>query len=233
MNAMASRIRDVSRTIVLIAIVMASVVGASEARPPSVSVRLSVVRCPTSYGTPTGKSPAIPATVTVSSSARNLAAYSNGWMLALAPRGWHCSGGVGADGNEGLTILPPYVSTVTAAAAAVTAFHQWNGVAVYTACPFFPELARGTSFPCAISRRELVGRLGARDVGFEDPPGVHGSGDPSGGALPANGVVAYTYVGTKPSNAQITVGSETCTLPKAQHAACTAVLNDFLGRWKR
>jgi hypothetical protein len=54
---------------------------------------------------------------------------------------------------------------------------------------------------------------------FEDPIGVSGVGDPSGGPYPANGVV--TYNGTSATEA-------TCTLPESDHALCTVVLNDFL-----
>ena len=71
-------------------------------------------------------------------------------------------------------------------------------------------------------------RLGARRaVAFEDRPCVVGTGSPSGGPYPANGVVIYNSNGTKYPNA----GEETCTLPEAQHSTCADVLDDFLGRY--
>lgn len=155
-------------------------------------------------------------------------------MTTLAPAGWHCSGGVGADGNEELTVLPRYVARESTAAAAVTVAHQWNGVAIYTACSFFPELGRGYGVPCAaIPKREQIYRLSSHSVAFEDPAGVRGTGSPSGGAMPANGVVTYGCEGNIAKTRQLTVGEATCTLPARQHSLCTSVLNDFLSRWMR
>jgi hypothetical protein len=212
----------------LVALVAAPTVAATSA------ARVPVTRCPTSYGVPSGHGPAIPKTVAVNVNATGLRAYSNGWLTVIAPAGWHCSGGVGADGNEDLTVLPLYVSQESAAAAAVSGSRQWNGEAIYTACPFFPELERGYSAPCpAIPKRELIDRLSARTVAFEDPPGVRGTGGPSGGAMPANGVVSYAYQGSNPKTKQLMVGSATCTLPQGQHSICTRVLNDFLARWTK
>lgn len=227
---------SVKKRLLAVVVLTASALAATAAASPSrVSVRLDVIRCPTSYAVAGQKGPPIPRAVLVhaqSAIAPHLAAYSNGWLTILAPRGWHCSGGVGADGNEVLDALPRYVSTPSSAAAAVEAARQFNGVAVSTACPFFPELVRGYGFPCSpIPARELVTRLSARTVAFEDPPGVHGTGQPSGGSMPANGIV--TYVGDTPRQPQFSVGGETCTLPKSQHSLCAAVLNDYLVRWKR
>lgn len=195
---------------------------------------IKVTRCPTSYGVTGEHGPAIPATITTFVNAAGLRAYSNGWTTTLGPVGWHCSGGVGADGNRELSVLPPYVSQPSSSAAAITVDRQWNGVAISTACSFFPELARGYGVPCrVIPRRELVDRLSGHAVAFEDPPGVQGTGNPSGGAMPANGVVAYSYEGSSSARRQLTVGDATCALPQRQHALCTAILDDFLSRWSR
>jgi hypothetical protein len=61
---------------------------------------------------------------------------------------------------------------------------------------------------------------------FEDPPGIAGSGWPSGGADPANGVVGL--VGS-PENEL--VYRSTCTLPASEHAICTASQNDLISRY--
>jgi hypothetical protein len=81
---------------------------------------LAVTHCPTSYGGGNPTPPKIPRRLVVPSP--RLAFYSNGWITVLAPRGWHCSGGVGSDGNQSFEVLPPYVSQVTPQAAAVTAY---------------------------------------------------------------------------------------------------------------
>jgi hypothetical protein len=74
---------------------------------------------------------------------------------------------------------------------------------------------------------EQVVRLGTHAVAFEDQPDVAGTGNPSGGPYPANGVVIYNNSNATYPNA----GEETCTLPEAQHSICTEILNDFLGRY--
>ncbi len=59
-----------------------------------------------------------------------------------------------------------------------------------------------------------------------------GGGNPSGGEYPANAVM--TYVMDPPGSEGNTVTSwlETCTLPYSQQTLCTAVLNDFVARYK-
>jgi len=64
------------------------------------------------------------------------------------------------------------------------------------------------------------------EIGFLDPPGLKGTGFPSGGNNPANGVVLYRFM----SGTGGTSAIETCTLPTSDHSLCTAVLNDFAGR---
>jgi hypothetical protein len=60
---------------------------------------------------------------------------------------------------------------------------------------------------------------------FEDAPGVAGSGWPSGGSDPANGLVGYD------SSEDDAVYRSTCTLPAGDHALCTTSLNDVLRRY--
>jgi len=72
---------------------------------------------------------------------------------------------------------------------------------------------------------ESVEQLGGGVVGFEDPPGVAGDGNPSGGPYPANGVMTY-YSGDQNGS-----WMETCTLPSAEKALCTAVLDNFVSAY--
>ena len=59
-------------------------------------------------------------------------------------------------------------------------------------------------------------------MAFTDPPGIKGTGQPSGGQYPANGVMTY-----HPS-AQDGSWQETCTLPASEKDVCTVVLNTFV-----
>jgi hypothetical protein len=187
---------------------------------------LAVTHCPTSYGGGNPTPPKIPRRLVVPSA--RLAFYSNGWITVLAPRGWHCSGGVGSDGNLSLSVLPPYVSQVTPQAAAVTASRDSSGQAASDACPFFPEFDY-PGLPCTkIPARERVTRLTARSVAFEDPPRVTGDGWPSGGPYPANGVVIARESKSQGAGAN----KETCTLPQSEHALCAAILSDFRRRYR-
>jgi hypothetical protein len=73
-------------------------------------------------------------------------------------------------------------------------------------------------------RRERIERLSRTAVAFEDPPGVHGTGQPSGDSFPANGVMLFN-----PSSKGFFYG-ETCVLPASEHTVCTLLLNDALRR---
>ena len=58
---------------------------------------------------------------------------------------------------------------------------------------------------------------------FEDPPNVGGSGWPSGGPDPANGLVGIARRGT--------VFRSTCTLPSGDHTLCATILNYVISRY--
>lgn len=159
-----------------------------------------------------------------------LAVYSNGWVTVVAPHGWHCFGVVGATGARSLTVLPPSVGAprgfTVPQSRAVDVYVASPGTGeVGIACALFPHVRPAPS-PCPpLPAREKVARLGPHVVAFEDPAHVHGTGAPSGGAYPANGVMIYD--GSKyPARA----AEETCTLPESEHATCTAILNAFLRR---
>ena len=62
-----------------------------------------------------------------------------------------------------------------------------NGVDASEACTFFPNHPAPVCHKAPA--RERVTRLSPHSVRFEDPPGVKGDGDPSGGQFPADGVL--------------------------------------------
>ena len=228
----------VARLALLLALI--PVLGsASLATAAPESATLPVVRCATTYGVSQSNAPRVPSRLSADITAplvQRLAFYSNGWISLLAPRGWHCSGAVGADGTLSLDVLPAYVSGVTSTAAAVTALipSACIGCIGEMACPFFPEASRMSPYAqCGhIPTRERVYRLSAHAITFDDPPGVTGTGHPSGGPYPASGVVMFNGVTTASRSVYPRAAQETCTLPEAQHALCTAAMNDYLRRYR-
>jgi hypothetical protein len=217
--------------IVVIAGVMSSTFCSAAATVHVAS--LPVVRCSTEFGI-SGPSPRTPTTVTVSSSSptRGLVAYTNTQIYLVGPQGMRCSGLVAVDGGSQVIVWPadrgrpdPHARTdgLTLSLEPACA-----GCKAEDVCPFFTALARDLGFPCAsgVPRGERVYRLRSDVVLFEDPPGVAGSGWPSGGPDPANGLVGYTG---SPEND--VVYRSTCTLPASKHAVCTTSLNDVISRY--
>jgi hypothetical protein len=207
--------------------------------PVLVTTALALVNCPTSYGVTGQAGKVLPATVdesVPSSLASGLAVYTDGLNLIqiIAPTGWKCSAQVGADGSSGLEVYPASDTEVPS-----NYTEKWNpddealvgsqtsacsNCGTGQACPYFASAntawVTNNGRPCPGARppRESVEQLSARAIGFEDPPGVAGAGEPSGGLYPANGVMTYLSP---------TTYNETCTLPQSQHDICTASLNVF------
>jgi hypothetical protein len=100
------------------------------------------------------------------------------------------------------------------------------GCTLQQACPLFTNaaLAQRSSFPCP-SRRpatETVVPVAKGIVAFDDPPGVKGDGQQSGGRYTAHSVMTY--------HPSVDNGSweETCILPGSEKDVCTAALNSFI-----
>jgi hypothetical protein len=191
--------------------------------------------CPTSFAvSPPPKPIAFPSatTLTVASAlSGSLAAYTDtqGYLTIIAPRGWRCSAAYGADGSGGIRVWPRGSAAEGINARETSACY---GCTTGQACALFPAAAQAYRAayrsPCPAPRplNESVYRLSATVVAFEDPPYVRGEGALSGGQFPANGVMTYV-----PGNGD---GSfvETCTLPENVHTTCTAILNDFVARYR-
>lgn len=214
---------------------------------------VTVATCPTTFGlSPTTTTPPatlpvqVPVTLLRQIGSVSLYEDAEGVETVLAPSGWSCSAVVGADGSATLTVVPPSeagslprsvalptdTEGMLASETSVCAGCTWEQV-----CGLFAAQAQqryGTSFgTCAVEppSAEAVDRLSSTTVGFEDPTGVTGTGALSGGPNPANGVVTFvpTLTGRPPPGALSY--EATCTLPDAQHALCTVVLDDFLARY--
>jgi hypothetical protein len=197
--------------------ILAFTAGASSAGAAAVQV----VRCPTSYGItqPNRALPSVLSTKLSAAQAHGLAFYGNNDLLLLAPEGWRCTGEVGADGSTSMHITHGHE--------AITELAVVSGgyAGAFEACSLFPGARPPT--PCSTHPPEAESdvRLSSTAVAFEDPPGIHGTGDPSGGSLPANGLMIYD-----PSYTRGFFFEETCTLPPIEHGVCSVLLNDSLTR---
>jgi hypothetical protein len=234
-------------TTVLPSTTIVSVPSSSASPSASESVILPVVVCPTTFGISPSPAPAVlPASMKVTvpaSLATSLAVYrdNQGTMEVLAPGGWACMAGYGADGSGGVAVYPAGQSlpaswaagwklSPSSAVEAITGVETsaCQGCTNGQACPLFTAAASaflaqlGHTCPDVRPVSETVHQVSAGVVGFQDPPGVSGDGLPSGGQDPANGVMTY-YPGN-PNGSWL----ETCTLPSGAKDVCTAVLDQFL-----
>jgi hypothetical protein len=194
---------------------------------PAGSSAVPVVACDTTFGAPGDALGALPSTLEATvPPGLSVAFYGDGSSFVLAPVGWICKAAVGADGSESLTVAPRGSGDAPDQAVTADLSGPCQGCAGSIACPFFPDA--GVGIPCGSPAPdgERIARQSATDVVFEDPPRVAGTGRPSGGDNPANGVVIYLAAG---ADGQAAV-TETCTMPESDHAICQTILNDFLTR---
>jgi hypothetical protein len=205
------------------------------AAPPAsgaIGVKVPVVRCHTSFGIKT-RLPTPPATLRVDLPPRfaaPLEAYSNGYLTALAPRGWHCAAQVGADGSGSLFVTPAPEGKNLSQPAVTVQFADTPGVSASIACALFPSARSALPVqPCPVHRptREIIAVASPMSVAFQDPARVHGDGEPSGGSDPANGVAIFV---PSSSGADGYALIETCTLPQGNHATCTSILDNVYGQ---
>jgi hypothetical protein len=190
------------------------------------------VRCPTTYGV-RQPPPELPSHVSVEASpsaTSSLSAYSNGPLILLAPRGWHCHAIIGADGGASMTVAAG--STTKPAQPAVTVnFADTPGPSASLACSLFASAARqlphGVTCPVRKPRKESTSNVNKSTIDFTDPPRVHGDGRPSGGSDPAAGAIVFEPVSDGFSGYAFTV---TCTLSAKKASICRTILADELTR---
>jgi hypothetical protein len=203
-----------------------------------------VTSCRTVFGAETPSAPWIAAQLPVVASAATaarLAFYSNGFVTLLGPRGWSCRGVEAADGGRSLSVFPPGQTDPLLAehlrpdAVGVTALFDYtgHGPGALLVCSLFPRsgaasLARGVAACPAPPRREQLERPTPDVVLFHDPPGVMGTGSPSGTRNAASGLVSFPQVRPEPSS--VPVAKVTCSLPSRLSGLCSAIAGDFLTR---
>ena len=204
------------------------------------TAHIPVATCPTTFGLPDETMGPVPSTMTATVSAAvaaQVAFYSNGTRTLLGPKGWHCEAAIGADGSSSMTITPPGQATPAGSPPpdhqAVTAYTGGGcvGCIATMACGLFPEAWKlfdtpGSSCPTTSPAGEVITRPIPRSVIFEDPPGVAGTGEPSGGRYRALGLMVFdpgTGAGGSgtdfPSALKIT-----CTLPDAMAQVCDEIV---------
>jgi hypothetical protein len=208
-----------------------------------------VVECPTTYGVVGGSLPnaPLPSRITVdlpSNVAAQLSYYSNrtrNLTPVLGPKNWHCSVAVGADGSTGVDLWPSGTAEATSGTAGqpgvlAASDAACQGCVYVTVCAFVTNAGQQLGYadggiPCRprpttesvdwiAGSASSTGPVVHDVIGFEDP------------TLPdaRNGIVLYDYSTNLNGGPGGSASQETCTLPEAEHALCTAILNDFDNR---
>lgn len=208
--------------------------GTSGSSQGLVSAAIEVADCNTTFGAGQSAPPSLPNTVAVTVPAAlsgQLADYTDqqGIMQILGPSGWDCQASYGGDGSGGVSVYPPSETMKPFGPPppeVISGFQTLCSSCVLAqTCGLFSQAAQtlASDYPgqqCYVpSPEESHYAISATAVAFEDPPGAAGTGRPSGGQDPANGVVTYV-----PHSSS---WMETCTLPARYHSLCTASLNYF------
>jgi hypothetical protein len=218
--------------VAVVAGVAVLVAGVSAASASAATV--PVFRCATTFGFPPGAIH-LPRRLTVlgsDSSDAGLTAYTNTRQYLIGPSGLQCQAILAADQTAQILLWtnphagPPRIHAHVPGLS-LEYDPDCTSCQAGLACPFFGAFARSLDLPCrggALPATERDERHGANLVLFQDPPGVAGSGDPSGGPDPANGVVGI-------HGRSGAVFRASCTLPASRHAACTTTLDDVIARY--
>ena len=211
----------------------------------TVTASVPVSRVSDDMGHHTGPAPkTLPSSITLSlppSLVGEVTDYSDQMkiMQVIGPKDWQCAASYGADGGGGLQVYSPNEEAPSGSAfsnqsaEAVEGHETSVGLLnrLEQACPLFPSAAVALESEYQLScsetkpAEEQSTQLSSTVVEFEDPPGVVGDGDPSGGPYPANGVMIYIPGSDNGS------WTETCTLPASEHSLCTLSLNQFVSSY--
>lgn len=211
---------------------------------PLLVADLPVVRCPTSYGLPPSRHVDLPHHVraqVTAALAPTLSVFTDGLgtLDVVAPTTWGCTALDGVAGSSTLVVFPPgdprpTWGHVTAVRRGIVASQTGGcgGCSLETACPLFTSAAHQYlaiyRTPCrsgagtAEQRTYLTGTT----VLFVDPPGVPGTGQPSGASYAAYGAMLWHPAGARHPAAWL----DTCTLPAADHDLCVVSVRAFLSR---
>lgn len=177
--------------------------------------------------------PAVPldaeTTIPVSSAGlEDFAAFTNtSGTLLIGPKDWKCDSTIYVDGGEKIGLTPdgsdPFKDT---AETGIT----YNGSSACQGCiaaeicavmPNAPVVTQYASMGIGCDRKkplkEELTPIGDLTVLFEDPPGVQGQGDPSGGQVKSVGMLTYS----KSRGSQ----QVTCAVPEDLQGSCPSVVS--------
>jgi hypothetical protein len=228
----------------------ASPVGSSAGSPPPSTgeiptpepkqvAQVPVVACPTTYASPGQTMPPVGTTQTATiteSVAATVTFYSNGELTVLGPKGWQCSATIATDGSARMAITPPDRPWPAGSATpppdtqAVTAISSGSctDCVATLACVLFPEAGQLTDAACAatLPAQEAISRPLPRSAAFVDPPGVAGTGDPSGGQYRAVGFLVFDPGGKAAGGSSLPPSAMkvTCTLDASMAPICDEIV---------
>jgi hypothetical protein len=229
------------RLVIVLAVLVAAASPALPADTVSTTVTVPLVVCPTTVGVPVSPE-TVPPTARVAPQAARLTMYSaiSGFAQVLAPPNFLCQAIIGADGGASLTAWNPTSISETTARGGVSdmVIPACEGCMLSLACPFFADAEKTLNQvhgpTCLRSPRgQVVRRLNAYTVEFWDPAGEHAPFSERNSLVPSttlyavNGVVVYGTYPYKKYRPDVSFGA-VCVLPASEHAACTAILNQFL-----
>lgn len=140
-----------------------------------------------------------------------------------APSGWSCKAGVGADGNRGITVTGPTSQSVE------LFIPNGGAQSAYMGSPFFPAAQAFSAIPSSPSPAvigETIQQMSPSEVLYQDPAGVKGNGQLSGGKYADKGVVIWV----PERNGQSWAVQADCALPSSESGLCRAILN-FVSYW--
>ena len=169
--------------------------------PATKTVQVPLVVCSTEFGMKPSHLPKLPTHLYLKVSSqvgRGAAVYTDklGQVRVVGPRGWWCGASVGVDGSDNVKVYPVGGPTQKSGVTA-NETSACVGCTLEQACRLFPgakTLLRSEYKESCASRprAEIVNRVNAHIVYFDDPSGVAGDGAMSGGANPAVGVMTTT-----------------------------------------
>jgi hypothetical protein len=209
-----------------------------------VKATLPLVTCATTYGVSLPAAAPLPSSMTLDvpgNLANRMAVYSDGRgaMKLIGPEGWQCAAIYGANGSGTVRVFPKGEQAPTGSAFSPqqqqaivgSETSACVGCSEIQACPLFSTASADylndyqMSCPETLPAAETTVQISPGVIGFEDPAGIAGDGNPSGGPYPANGVMTY-YSGDENGS-----WLDTCTLPSGDHALCTVALNAFVSSY--
>jgi hypothetical protein len=212
---------------------------------PLMTANLRVTLCPTHLGAPVSDRNRLPDYRLAVVSRRlepSLATFTDalGSLDVVAPSTWQCTALDGVAGLSTLIVYPPGEARPPWGDVAVV--HQGivasqtggcAGCSLETACSLFATARHrylatyGVACQHEAARRELVARVSPSLTRFIDPPGVAGTGRPSGGSDAAYGAMLWH---PRRGVADMRAWLITCTLPADDHDLCVFSVGAFVSR---